>query len=134
MASVVLPGGESAVRRHGQRQRLSQARSAHPQSTTQRRGRTEEADVIPPEDGALLRDEGRSQLEPVGALSEVDRSPPWLYRAMAQGRQPHYFVPQINLLDGIAPKTIENMKCRLERVLRLEHVFKGLFEPKAGAM
>jgi len=57
-----------------------------------------------------------------------------LYRAMAQGRQPHYFVPQINLLDGIAPKTIENMKCRMERVLRLEPVFRGLFEPKACGM
>ena len=53
-----------------------------------------------------------------------------LYRAMEQRRQPHYFVPQINLLDGIAPMTIDNIRDRLERILRLEPVFRGLFELK----
>ncbi|KAI0215608.1 hypothetical protein LSAT2_032333 [Lamellibrachia satsuma] len=53
-----------------------------------------------------------------------------LYRDMEQGCQPHYFIPQINLLDGIAPMTIKNIKCRLEHILCIEHVFRGLFELK----
>ena len=57
-----------------------------------------------------------------------------LYRAMEQGLQPHNFVTQINLLDGMNRSTIENIRDRLERILRLEHVFTEIFRASIGEM
>ncbi|KAI0217408.1 Cyclic GMP-AMP synthase, partial [Lamellibrachia satsuma] len=55
-----------------------------------------------------------------------------LYRAMEQGCQPHYIVPHINLLGGMKRCTIENIRDRLERIVRLEYVFTKLFRASNG--
>ena len=51
---------------------------------------------------------------------------------MEQGGQPHYIVPQISLLDGMKRCTIENIRDRLERIVRLEHVFTEIFRASNG--
>ncbi|KAK2190681.1 hypothetical protein NP493_70g05020 [Ridgeia piscesae] len=55
-----------------------------------------------------------------------------LYRAMIQGRQPHYFVRSFNLLDRMKATTVANIRDRLESMLRSEQVFFRVFEPTHG--
>ena len=54
-----------------------------------------------------------------------------LYRALQDGYQPHYFDPQINLLDNIPQMTVANIRDRLGSLLRSEQAFTRVF--KSGA-
>ena len=51
-----------------------------------------------------------------------------LHGDMERGYQSHYFNPHVNLLDNMPRSTIDNIRDRLQRIIRNEQVFTSVFK------